>query len=669
MKPDSMLFAATSLDVLEAAEGKPARIDILAYDGGLMNVPGFGPVVVDLAGMEIAKTISFLRDHENTVDSLVGQGEARIEAGKLHASGFITEDTEAGQSVIKLSKPTNGRPAVKFQASIGASVQAKREVRAGEVVSVNGRRITASGAGFTLISKSLLREVTVCVLGCDPGTSVSIAAREGKMSQNTAFDAWLAENTFDPATITDAQKTVLTAAFEAGKAPKTPEITLITPPKAASEADPVAELRAKAGAEAARIAEVTEVTKDHPELRAKAIGGGWSKVETELAVLRDERATAPAAHVRSGAPTSANVIEAALAQAGRFAGLEKTFKPEVLEAAHTRYRGRIGLQEILMEAAWQGGYTGHSATQAIRGDLREVLRAAFSTVSLPGIMANTANKFLLEGFTYSEDAWRAISSNRSVSDFKQVTSYRLTDNMIFEKVSKGGELKHGKVGEESYTNQIETYGKMMALTRVDIINDDLGALTSVPRLLGTGAGDALNSAFWTEWLDDSAFFSSGNANYITGAGTTLQVSQLDALNLKFLNQTKSNGTPLGIMPSILLVPPALWTTALEIMQSTNFNSGGAATDTKIPNKNIWANRFQIVMSTYLTAGSSTAWYLMADPNRLSAIEVAFLNGVQSPTVETAEADFNTLGVQMRAYMDFGMNLQDYRAACKSKGAV
>jgi hypothetical protein len=47
--------------------------------------------------------------------------------------------------------------------------------------------------------------------------------------------------------------------------------------------------------------------------------------------------------------------------------------------------------------------------------------------------------------------------------------------------------------------------------------------------------------------------------------------------------------------------------------------------------------------------------------------VAFLNGQESPTIETAEADFNVLGVQMRGFHDFGVSLQDFRAAVKVKG--
>ncbi|MGA1822290.1 MAG: 30S ribosomal protein S3, partial [Thermoplasmatota archaeon] len=49
---------------------------------------------------------------------------------------------------------------------------------------------------------------------------------------------------------------------------------------------------------------------------------------------------------------------------------------------------------------------------------------------------------------------------------------------------------------------------------------------------------------------------------------------------------------------------------------------------------------------------------------LPVIEVAFLNGQESPTIETAEADFSVLGVQLRGYHDFGAALQDPRAGTK-----
>jgi hypothetical protein len=38
-----------------------------------------------------------------------------------------------------------------------------------------------------------------------------------------------------------------------------------------------------------------------------------------------------------------------------------------------------------------------------------------------------------------------------------------------------------------------------------------------------------------------------------------------------------------------------------------------------------------------------------------------------PTVESADADFNTLGIQMRGYHDFGVAKQEPRGGVKMKG--
>jgi hypothetical protein len=84
--------------------------------------------------------------------------------------------------------------------------------------------------------------------------------------------------------------------------------------------------------------------------------------------------------------------------------------------------------------------------------------------------------------------WRNICAVRNVNDFKTVTSYRLIGKDQYELVAPGGELKHGTLGNEQYTNKADTYGLMLSIDRRDIINDDLGAITTVPRKLGTRLG-------------------------------------------------------------------------------------------------------------------------------------------------------------------------------------
>jgi hypothetical protein len=75
---------------------------------------------------------------------------------------------------------------------------------------------------------------------------------------------------------------------------------------------------------------------------------------------------------------------------------------------------------------------------------------------------------------------------------------------------------------------------------------------------------------------------------------------------------------------------------------------------------VLAGRYQVVSSAYLS--SATTWWLVANPADLPTMEVAFLNGQRQPTVEQAEADFDTLGIQVRGYFDFGVSKGDKRAA-------
>ena len=62
-----------------------------------------------------------------------------------------------------------------------------------------------------------------------------------------------------------------------------------------------------------------------------------------------------------------------------------------------------------------------------------------------------------------------------------------------------------------------------------------------------------------------------------------------------------------------------------------------------------------------------AWYLAAAPGMCPSIEVTYLNGVEQPKIESTTL-FDVLGIKYRIYLDFGVNLIDYRGLFKSTGA-
>jgi hypothetical protein len=639
--PAPLVLTANAEVSLEAAAGEGQtslpRFRMVAYTGGAMRIAGWRyPVVLDLAGLAVpsqARPIRFGHDPS----SGVGHTDAiKVEGGLLIASGLISRDTAAAKEVVVSSR--NGFP---WQASVGAGVEEFEFLKENQKAIVNGQEFTGP---INIVRRATLGEISFVDLGADGRTTATIAAQAGGGDADPA----------DP------------------PPPPTPAAT------GTAEA-----IRAEALAETSRIAAIRRICAgQYSAIESQAIRDGWDSTRCELEVLRASRPKAPQTHLGGPAIHMADagvnmaVLEAACFLSAKLEGVEKICEAQALDLASKRFRGGIGLQELLLEAAWANGYTGRNFR-----DSRSVLRfaftpphpgieAGFSTIDISGILSNVANKFLLEGFFSVERTWRNITAVRNVSDFKTVTSYRLIGKDQYELVAPGGELKHGTLGEESYTNKADTYGLLLAIDRRDIINDDLGAITTVPRKLGRGSGLKINDVFWTTFLNNAAFFAAGNKNFISGADTVLSIDGLTKGEVTFMDQVDSDGKPIGIMPAVVLVPTALAAIGTQLHKSLELRD--TTSNLKYPVANPHQGKFRVEVSRYLsnaqyTGNSAKAWYLLAEPTDLPVIETAFLNGQESPTIETAEADFNVLGIQMRGYHDFGVALQDPRGGVKSKG--
>ena len=647
-----------------------------AYTGGVLHVMAFYPYggVVDLAGMKIPKSIGILRDHDRS--RIVGHTtSAVIKGNALHVEGVISGVGPDSNEVSESSR--NGFP---WQASIGARVTKMDFVKEGATVNVNGK--TFRGPLY-IATSTKLGEVSFTALGADDKTTANVAANSLYFSGGTTmvFAQWLTAKGLDPAKLSDeetaAQNLLFDAEMKATAKDTQPEPVSAPKPAApitaARDDDPVAEMRAAHAAERTRIAAIDKACGDHADIAAKAITEGWSEDRTQLEVLRAERPQAPAIQAHASPSISSAMLECATVMSANASMAEKEYGADACETVAKAGMTELGLGELLFVVAKQHGYTGRNArdVRAVLGHAfaPQVQASGFSNVDISGILSNVANKFLLAGFESVEDAWRKIAATRPVRDFKTNTGYRLVAGEMYEKVGPGGELTHGALSELDYSNKADTYGRMYGITRQDIINDDLGALSTLPRSLGRAGALKLNDVFWTEFMDNSTFFASGNDNKISDA---LASAGLTAGVLEFRKQTDPSGHPLGITPRVLLVPPDLEVDAQELYVSTNINTGGSSSTNKVPNRNAHAGKYEPVISAYLsnssyTGYSTSAWYLLADPQDLAVIEVVFLNGKETPTVESADADFNTLGIQMRGYHDFGVSKQEYRAGIMSSG--
>lgn len=671
------------------------------------------PLITDIAGIEVSAQIPLLYNHLN--DPEFKLGEVRIqktEAQLLISGGGVDPKTPRGEMIIEAGKNSN------WQLSHGADPIQCELVPEGEMRRVNGR--DQSGP-FLHVIKSRLREVSVVAVGADSDTHLRIAASfqnknsnlhptqtkgvtmkkelvefiRAKYSLGTECDeAAIRAHLAKIGTTVEAMQSELDAKNKPQVAAKSDPVKPVQEP-AIQAANPsgmtseMIEAAAKAAAEraiaAARVAETSRIeaingiTAEYPEIRERAIAAGWTKEHTEdvISGVKSVAAKLPSATgniiVRNGPAVDAKAIEAALCLQCGIA--EKTIiascGQQSIDVADAHLRG-LGLKDVLVEAARIDG-------KAVGvGFSNETIRAAFSTVSLPGILSNVANKRALQAFTAQESIAEKLCSVGDLADFKEAERYRITDIGDLEIVQDGGELKDGSLGEDKAVNKLDTYGKTFTLTRQMIYNDDLGEFLKIPTAMGTRAKRKIDQVFFTRLLanpsqfDGKSLFSADHGNYKAGATTALGVDALEKAISLFLDQVDSDGQPIAVEPKYLLVPTVLFPMAQRLCKSAVLLASGS-TDSTIPASNIIADYGLIpVKSPYLanakySGNSDTGWYLFGDPSQVDTFEIGYFQGRRVPTVEKGETNFNTLGMAFRVYFDFGVREQDHRGMTFFKG--
>lgn len=679
--------------LIEAADGGRPKVMGMAYSGGKMSLPGWKhPVVVDLSGMEIPEIVPLLTNHENKTDARVGMVSAGVKNNTLEINGDIVSDGKDAQDIVAQSKA-----GADWQLSIGAEVkecelvQSKREV--------NGQSVDGP---FYHIKKSVLREVSVVAVGADSHTTMKVTA-SFNLTRIIEGDAMSKEPEKNEATVqVEAAKPPVVPEKPEDKKPETPaapepkqEEADTGKKKAAAEAVPLAiQASAVDMAGTARDAAVAAVkgerervsaiqaicAGDYPEIEKAAISAGWAPEAVTRKVLETIRAERPTADVnvsvktKPEGPEMRKTIEAAMClRIGVGADLlEKSYGARTVEAGMAEMD--MPLRQLLIECMKLDGIP------YSRGFDNETIRAAFSSVSLPEILSNVANKKLLQSYEAQPVIATKLCSTGDLNDFKENDRFRLTDVGDLLPVAADGEIKDGGVVEESAKNQLDTYGKKFCLTRKMIINDDLGAFMKVPTAMGNRAARLIDQLFFSRLLknpvqtDGRNLFHAGHKNLLGGATSALSADSLKKAIQLFLDQVDADGQPISVEPKYLLVPTALKHLAIELTQGATLIMAG--TDNTVrPALNVLADEnLQVVSSPYLgnsayDGASQTGWYLFGDSKTIDTWEIGFLKGKRTPTVERGETDFNTLGLWFRVYFDLGVREQDHRGMVKANGAA
>lgn len=300
------------------------------------------------------------------------------------------------------------------------------------------------------------------------------------------------------------------------------------------------------------------------------------------------------------------------------------------------------------------------------GDNMELARQAInSTSTFPAIMANLANKSVMVGFNEAETTYQIWAGKGSNRDFKEAARVALSEAGNLELVPEGGQFQQDFLGEASARTKVATYGKLFSLTRQAIINDDLGLFSKIATKYGSAAKRLVNKMVYAQLTgnvkmqDNIALFDTKHGN-VAGTGEALSVKAIAKAITAMRRQKGITGdATLNITPKYLVVPPELEMTAYQIVNSTaavdGVNSGVA---------NPYKGRFIVVADAELT--DPDAWYLVADATQHDTIEVTYLNGVETPRLETRQG-FDVDGIEYKVAFDCGVSALDFRGVFKNAG--
>lgn len=310
---------------------------------------------------------------------------------------------------------------------------------------------------------------------------------------------------------------------------------------------------------------------------------------------------------------------------------------------------------------------------SLSGSKMEIAAAAFthSTSDFPKILENIANKSMLKGWEENDENFEKFTSSGSLSDFKIAKRLDLGLFPNLQSVPEGGEYSYGTVSERGEQVVLGTYGRMFSITRQAIINDDMGAFTTIPNRMGRAAKRTVANLAYSALLDNQVMsdgvvlFHTASHFNLAGTPSAISTDSVQAMRVAMALQKDPDNTAsagLNIRMKYLLAPVALEGRA-AVVRASEFHYGATINNT-IPNA--VRNTFELITDPRLDASSATAWYGLADPATYDGIQVNYLDGNKTPYMEQQNG-WNVDGVSYKVRIDASAKALDYRVFQKNAG--
>lgn len=274
-----------------------------------------------------------------------------------------------------------------------------------------------------------------------------------------------------------------------------------------------------------------------------------------------------------------------------------------------------------------------------------------SSSDFGNLLADVAHKSMLKGYEEAQETFQLWTSKGILTDFREASRVDLSTFPSLDRVPEGAEYKYGSVGDKGEKIMLATYGKLFSITRQSIINDDLSALTRIPKIMGRAAIRSIGDLVYAvltgnpKMSDGKALFHADHKNLQTAAA--LSVASISAAMTGMRLQEDKNAT-LDIRPKHLITSVANEATAKALLLA-EFDP--ALAEAKVPNP--IRSMLDVISDPRLDAANVGANFMAADSDMYDTIEVAYLDGNDKPYIEQQEG-FTRDGATFKVRIDAGV---------------
>lgn len=306
-------------------------------------------------------------------------------------------------------------------------------------------------------------------------------------------------------------------------------------------------------------------------------------------------------------------------------------------------------------------------------DKRELVAAAFtqSTSDFPILLTDAIHRVLLSAYAVQALTWQRFCKRGQVSDFREHHRFRVGSLGNLQPKNENGEYRNVHIpdGEKS-SIAAATKGFIINLSREMIINDDLGAFTDQAAAMGRSAARTVeadvyallgeNSGLGPTMLDGKPLLHASHGNVVAEAAAPSSAA-FEAFRILMAKHKDVSGNDfLDLRPAVWLGPVGLEGRA-KLINKSEFE---ISTDVNPMTPNVGLGMFRDIVGSPRLEG--TRYYAFTDVNEGAALEVAFLDGVDTPFIEQQDA-FDTDGARFKVRLDYGVAGHDHRCIATNAG--